>query len=46
MGGQAICVSLVESLLAVFSLATVVNLAKARMLMEDLCQHCTISPRY
>ena len=35
MGGQGICVSLVESLLAVFSLATVVNLAKARMLMED-----------
>ena len=35
VGGQGICVSLVESFLAVFSLATVVNLAKARMLMED-----------
>ena len=35
VGGQEICVSLVESLLAVFSLATVVNFAKARMLIED-----------
>ena len=35
VGGQEICVSLVESLLAVFSLGTVVNFAKARMLIED-----------